>query len=392
MSQPAPNLPPTAVWSAAHLGGLAPAECNIIPRVDRAACPAALAGVDLWDLWPLQLADGSTALRHGASLWFVLSAPALPDPEDRHAIVRIRLMSRTQEGEWRDHGPAMPEGLNPGSREWAGSALLDPESGTVSLFFTAAGYADEAALSFAQRLFVAHGQLDWQAASAAITGWNTPMENVISDGRHYMLVNQRSSPPDAAPGAIKGFRDPAHFTDPADGARYIVFTASVANSAHRHNGCIGLARVEGEGWSASTLLPPLVSADGLNNELERPVLIFAQGRYYLFWSTQSKVFAPTGPVGPNGIYGMVAPTLRGPWQPLNGSGLVAANPDSAPFQTYSWWVDASLDVWGFVDYPDCTAQTRLDDPDWRRQTFGGTPAPCFRLELDGTRAWIKPKP
>jgi levansucrase len=52
-------------------------------------------------------------------------------------------------------------------------------------------------------------------------------------------------------------------------------------------------------------------------------------------------------------------------------------------------VDADLAVWGFVDYPACTAATRLDDAAWRRQHFGGTPAPAFRLALDGARAWVE---
>jgi levansucrase len=52
-------------------------------------------------------------------------------------------------------------------------------------------------------------------------------------------------------------------------------------------------------------------------------------------------------------------------------------------------VDADLAVWGFVDYPACTAATRLDDAAWRRQHFGGTPAPTFRLALDGARAWVE---
>jgi levansucrase len=85
----------------------------------------------------------------------------------------------------------------------------------------------------------------------------------------------------------------------------------------------------------------------------------------------------------------VADDVLGPWRPLNGTGLVAANPEEAPFQTYSWWVDASLDVWGFIDYPACTAETKLDDPAWRRARFGGTPAPTFRIALNGEKAWVE---
>jgi levansucrase len=53
-----------------------------------------------------------------------------------------------------------------------------------------------------------------------------------------MLVNQR----EGAPGLIKGFRDPAHFRDPADGTTYLLFTGSLKPSHSAFNGCIGIAR------------------------------------------------------------------------------------------------------------------------------------------------------
>lgn len=374
--------PSVSTWRADHVRAIAPSARHLIPLIDPAKVRPILPGVDLWDLWPLQNADGSTTLFDGASLWFILCAPALPDPEARHDIVRIRLMSLAADGTWRDHGHALPDGFNPGSREWAGSALWHEESGEVTLFYTVAGYRGEESRSYAQRLFQTKGKLD--RATFRITDWSAPHENIISDDHHYMLVNQR----EGTPGFIKGFRDPAHFRDPKDGATYIAFTGSLKASDHAFNGCIGIARAQDATLNAWEILPPILSADGLNNEQERPVLIHRDGCYYLFWSTQRKVFAPDGPSGPNGIYGAVARSVLGPWEPLNGTGLVAANPEEAPFQTYSWWVDASLDVWGFIDYPACTATTKLDDPAWRRAHFGGTPAPVFRLALDGDRAWV----
>jgi levansucrase len=233
-------------------------------------------------------------------------------------------------------------------------------------------------------LFQTTGQLQRDGGNFAITGWSAPHENIVSDNHDYMLVNQR----EGKPGFIKGFRDPAHFRDPKDGATYIVFTASLKPAESDFNGCIGIARARDEALTQWDILPPLLHADGLNNEQERPLVIHRDGHYYLFWSTQRKVFAPDGPSGPNGVYGMVAQDVLGPWLPLNGTGLVAANPEEAPFQTYSWWVDADLDVWGFIDYPACTAQTKVDDPAWRRAHFGGTPAPTFRLALDGDKAWV----
>ena len=376
-----PHTQPPSLWRAEHTSSIgAPSPAHTIPLLG--AAPPVVPGIDLWDLWPLQNADGSTSRFDGHSLWFVLCADARPDPETRHDFVRIRLMSLDPMGLWHDHGHALPDGLTPGSREWAGSALYHPETRKVTLFYTVAGYRDEAQISFAQRLFQTTGELHTGPDGFAITDWSAPAESFASDDHHYVLVNQR----DGKPGAIKGFRDPAFFRDPADGAAYLLFTGSLKASAHTHNACIGIARATDASLTQWQILPPLVDADGLNNEQERPVMIHHQGRYYLFWSTQAKVFAPGSPPAPTGLYGMVADQLFGPYVPLNGSGLVAGNPPQAPFQTYSWWVDKDLKVWGFVDYPGVVAH--VDDPDWRRQHFGGTPAPAFGLALNGTSATV----
>lgn len=379
------GLPQTVLscWKPGHVAAISADPAQRIARIDPETLAPILPGVDLWDLWPLQLADGSTARFDGWSLWFVLSAPALPDPELRHGVARIRLMAE-RHGEWRDGGDALPDGLNPGSREWAGSALFDPDSAMVTLFYTVAGYPGEAATSFAQRLFQTHGRLTISDGKARINGWDVPQESVAADGVDYVIVNQAAG----VPGFIKGFRDPAHFRDPADGHSYLLFTGSLAVSQSAWNGCIGIARADDASLRRWTLLPPLMSADGLNNEQERPHIVHHADRYYVFWSTQRKVFAPGGPSGPNGLYGMVADALAGPYRPLNGTGLVAANPDEAPFQTYSWWVTAELEVWGFADLVGVAQDEPVDSAEWRRAHFGGTPAPRFHIALDGTRAWV----
>ena len=373
----------TSHWRAEHVAAITQTGRNGIPLVDPACVQPLLPGIDLWDLWPVQLADGATARFDGWSLWCVLSAPVLPDPESRHAVARIRLMSE-RAGQWRDCGNLLPDGLNPGSREWAGSALYDPASQALTLYYTVAGYPDEATTSFAQRLFQTTATLIIADGAAHADGWSMPVESVPADDHHYMLVTQA----DGVPGFIKGFRDPAHFRDPADGQTYLLFTGSLKQSDSAWNGCVGIARAQNAELRQWTLLPPLISADGLNNEQERPLVVFRDGLYYLFWSTQRKVFAPAGPSGPNGLYGMVASKLLGPWEPLNGTGLVAANPESAPYQTYSWWVSEDLTVSGFVDLPGVAADGQRDDPQWRRDHFGGTPAPLFRIAVAGNQAWV----
>jgi levansucrase len=185
-------------------------------------------------------------------------------------------------------------------------------------------------------------------------------------------------------GTIKAFRDPAFFRDPADGAAYVFFAASLARSASFWNGAVGMARLMPDGqWQR---LPPLISADGLNNELERPHVIVHGGRYYLFWSTQQKVFADGGPTGPNGLYGMTSDSLDGPWRPINGTGLAFANPPGAPFQAYSWFVLPDLTVQSFADMTGI-AHVPVD-PAEARHHFGGAPAPDLRLQIEGDRVWL----
>lgn len=375
---------PTSVWqptSVARIDDLAP---HAIPHIRKTDVPLIIPGYDLWDLWPLQLIDGATARFEGWTVWFVLSAPAELDPEARHGRARIRLITE-KNGVWKDCGNVLPDDANPGSREWAGSALYDPATQRMTLFYTAAGMKGEANATVAQRLFHLSADLVVDDGVATTKAWTMPIETFQSDGHHYVVVGAV----EGAPGAIKGFRDPAHFRDPSTGVDYLFFTGSLQASASDWNGVVGVARSTSGGHDGWELLPPVLSADGLNNELERPIMIVRDGRYYLFWSTQRKVFAAGGPSGPNGLYGAVGESVIGPFVPLNGTGLVAANPADAPFQSYSWWITANLTVHGFADLVGVASTSDvIDTPEWRRQHFGGGPAPLFRIWLDGERAGV----
>lgn len=353
-------------WAPTHF-----AEQPRIPMIGAADVVRIFPDIDLWDCWPLAHEDGRTVVHQGRQWWFFLSAPVFPDPVDRHAEARIRLLSLGDDG-WRDHGNAFPDGLTPGSREWAGSAILMDDGQTVQHFITAAGRRGEAALTFEQRLFVCEGTLGIDGPG----DWQSPREMFVADGVRYLLDRQNTG----KPGQIKGFRDPAWLRDPATGKAHILFTGTAAWSGHTHNGNIGIATLVDGAW---VLGDPVVEAVGINNELERPHVVVRDGRYYLFWSTQRHVFAPEAVAGPNGLYGVVADAMTGPWRPINGSGLVAANPDVEPTQSYSWWVTGEGEVWSFVDYFAMAGRTTAEHPELLRSNFGGTPAPRFTLRFDG---------
>ena len=112
-------------------------------------------------------------------------------------------------------------------------------------------------------------------------------------------------------------------------------------------------------------------------------MIVQDGRYYLFWSTQRRTFDPVGATGPNGLYAMVADRLSGRYRPVNGSGLVAANPAAEPTQGYSWWVTGEGAVWSFIDHWGMHGRSFDQYPALLRSQFGGTPAPVFHLTFAG---------
>lgn len=365
-------------WTREAVAGISEGHAPEIPLITPGSIQPILPGFDVWDHWPVQERDGRTARIAGGTLMLLLTAPVMPDPEARHGQARIRAMLN-RDSAWTDLGNLLPDGFAPGSREWAGSAFVSPRHDAITLYFTAAGMRGETTESFTQRLFETQASLAISEDMIRIGDWTPPREIIAPGGAIYMDDFTHGGV-----GTIKAFRDPFWFRDPADGTEYLLFTASLARSSSAFNGAIGVARRAADGqWR---LARPLIDADGLNNELERPHIVLHGGHYYCFWSTQRKVFAPDGPTGPTGLYGMVADGMDGPWRPVNGTGLVLANPAAAPFQSFSWLVQHDLSVLSFVDMPGL--DTLPTDPAIARAHFGGVPAPICRLRLDGDRSML----
>ena len=129
---------PVSRWTAEHLRGIANNHLPAAPLINAVDAVPLLPGHDLWDLWPLQDPDGCVAQIAGGECWMILSAPKGGDPGMRHDIARTRLLFR-RHGAWHDCGLMFPDDLNPGTREWSGSARYDAAHGAVTAYFTAAG-------------------------------------------------------------------------------------------------------------------------------------------------------------------------------------------------------------------------------------------------------------
>lgn len=358
----------TTVWTVDHVARIAHRAAVRIPHIAAGDIVPIEPGRIYWDMWPVQDSSGVPATPQGRALWMALTAPDRGDPALRHFEAKIHMIERRGDS-WIDLGPAMPDRAVQYEREWAGSALLDGD--TLTLFFTAAGTSARAG-GYQQHLWQASATI---GADGLPHDWSYPAPAIGAYGDHYMPADAH----EGEAGKIKAFRDPAYFRDPADGGEYLAFTASIAGSDDPFNGAFGIARREGTIWQP---LPPLITANGVNNELERAHIVFHAGRYYAFWSTQTSTFAPTLRDAPGGLYGMVADTLTGPYRPLNGSGLVLANPANEPFQTYSWFVDATLTVCSFVDFWGLDGTPVPTEPAAARAVFGGVPAPLLKLVID----------
>ncbi|WP_271438185.1 glycoside hydrolase family 68 protein [Pontixanthobacter luteolus] len=364
--------PSATCWTPDVLAGLAEAKFDQAAIIDATAAKPMSPSLDVWDAWPLADPHGNPVAWCGGELWFALTVERAADPEQRHHLARIHHFHRLGD-QFRHIGLTLPEEISPAARQWSGSARL--ENGEVTLFFTATGHKGDATLSYHQRLFLTRAPMP---ADGEFGAWSEPVEFVQADGHFYRPANEN----EGEPGKIKAFRDPSHYRS-REGQDYVLFTGSSGTQPSLHDGVIGAAIAEGDGYS---LLPPLITASGVSNELERPHIVEHGGRIYLFWSTQRGVFAP-GIVAPTGLYGAVAESIDGPWTFLNGHGLVIGNPIERPTQAYSWWVLPDLSVTSFVDYwgPD---DDTLPEAETRRARFGGTFAPFVQLELDGATSRV----
>ncbi|WP_135304474.1 glycoside hydrolase family 68 protein [Haloarcula amylovorans] len=378
------------------------AQASGIERTDETVAPIfyppendQIPDVHIWDTWFLRNRDGTLAEVDGYRVCFSLTAPADLLPGKRHDVATIRCFYSSDGRNWHDAGPVFEEAL--GQRQWAGSALYDDDE-SVYVFYTAAGEDDAEELTYAQRIVGASGGTIDTDDGFTLSGPWTHHELLSPDGERYEREDQSR-------GMIYTFRDPWFFEDPETGETWLLFEANSpvpegsdvcdGDAAQQEfNGSVGVARSPTGDPLKWELEEPLLDAVGTNQELERPHVVYKDGRYYLFISSHLHTFAP-GLEGFDALYGFVAETFRGEYVPLNGSGLVATNPENAPFQSYSWMAFAHGDevlVQSFFNYFDFAGPVlddiaHLSEAEQMRR-FGGTLAPTLRLDVDGTRTRI----
>jgi len=349
----------------------------------------------IWDTWPLRTRSGEIATIDGWQVLISLTAPADVTPGERHDIAEHRYFVSRDGREWTDCGPVFGDDAL-GTRQWAGSAMYD--DGECYFFYTAAGDADSDELTYTQRLAVGHGAtISTGDGKPTIEGSWIHEILLEPDGEWYETEAQSGE-------MTYTFRDPWFFEDPETGRTHLLFESNTPpvsddcggkTDQQAFNGCVGLAVSPSGNLLDWEFRPPIFDSVCVNQEIERPHVVHRKGRYFLFVSSHVDTFAP-GHAGYDGLYGFVADSLAGDYQPLNESGLVLTNPASAPFQAYSWLAiphGEELLVSGFLNYPgfDGVAISELGalSGEEQRQRFAGTLTPTLRLALENDQTWVR---
>lgn len=345
-----------------------------------------------WDTWALRDLSGTSVSFNGWNVIFQLTAPLqhndnpniVNDWENRHGHARISYSYSRDGKNWQYGGYVFAEGASPTTREWAGCTLLTSDN-TIEMYYTA--------VTPGATVIKTLGQIHSDENGVWFSGFETFMPLLQADGLIYQTEEQNP---------YWAFRDPWVFKDPHSGKTYMLFEGNVAGVRGSHEvgdkekgflppgyddvggaryqtGCIGIAECVDKERNAWKMLPPLVTAVGVNDQTERPHMVFKDQRYYLFTISHSFTYAD-GLKGPDGVYGFVSDSLLRDYQPLNGSGLVLGNPSAQPFQTYSHYVSQDGLVQSFID------SVPLADSESFR--IGGTLAPTVRIVLEGNDTFV----
>lgn len=401
-------------WSVEQAQNITTTDCNTAPIIDPAQVEKIAPDFYLWDSWPLRNPDGSVALVDGYLIMYSLCAPTDVLPGERHGIAKICYSYSTDGVNWTFAGDVFPEGEAIGDRQWAGSAVyLD---GKAYLLYTAVGDQDidEAFEEAQQRVAIAESEIDTSGDEVNFVNWTRNEVVIEADGFFYQVQEQ-------AEGIIYSFRDPWFFIDPRTGHWYILFEGNTGLypaaescpeaagtdigsgdytsgsgyggggdddiTAANFNGSVGIAMSPTKDMFQWSILPAILEAQCVNQQLERPHIIYRDDRYYLFFLSHQFTFAPDLD-GPDGLYGFVADELHGDYTPLNGGGLVVANPPEEPFQAYSWVALADGSILSYFNYFNLgglNLQEVGEQPgEFQRERFGGTLAPTLRVEIDNT--------
>lgn len=372
--------------------------------------------VMIWDSGALRDIDGKTVTFKG---WYVLWSLAVDKIDLTNTNIYDEWHSRNNRAyigywfsktgnvsDWQWGGRLLKTTADLRPHEWSGGLVLrdtsvEADQNIVDMFYTS-----EADAPVNQSVpSVSSGRIYADDNGVWFDGFETSVEMFSADGIHNANADEDQ---------YFYFRDPHVFRD-RDGVIKCLYESNVAgmrgkftigteqlghippgyevgSGAQYGEASIGIAVLKDGAYEAGdfsrenwTQLDPIIVAGGVNDQLERPHVVLCDRLTYVFSISHRSTYSGNLS-GPDGVYGWVSANgILGPYIPMNGSGLVLGNPDTAPFQTYSHFVYPDGYVQSFIDTVPAPGMNPNAPKVYR---IGGTLAPTVKLVLEGSTSYI----
>ena len=392
--RPAKKAPTVSHWTREQALSLRANEANTFPEFDIEKIKPFMEGFDIWDSWFALDENGELASIEG---FRVLCALGLKKADERN-IARINYFYSKDGHSFVPGGLLFPRRLFSDIQEWSGSTLLRSDGSVQTFYTTAMGHTRNGIWQTLQRLATA---IQRPIVNDGVLTFSEPQyHNLLlePDGHFYQTVDQADDNEQRMPTQHNRsygndqvnnlcFRDPFFFRDPATQKNYLLFEANTgpANDAEgtvrrdyigsdnfdpnyrptvddlKANGCVGIAEFTDDQYTKLTMMAPLLTSNLVTDEIERITVILRDGSYYLFCVTHGNKMTILNDmlVNRDMLLGFKAPSLFGPYTPLNGSGVVIqqksegdmyAGQENNQQYVYSWNVLPDLSVLSYANY------------------------------------------
>lgn len=399
---------------------------TMFPRFDSRKVKLISRRMDFWDGWFVTDVHGNIANVGGykvmVGLGRLLSSSSHP---------RLVYFYSRDDDHYVEGGPLLPTPLIKDAKEWSGSTILRPD-GTLQTFYTIVNtFYNRTGRQNHQRIATAIQKV--HADSRGLRFSAPTFHDILfgPDGKYYQTIDQAWALEEKMPtrndwnrgSALNNnfcFRDPKFVFDEDENKAYLLFEANTGPrsgdpentvkaeyvggptsryqataDALKANGCVGVAELHMDNvgvrhLTRANLLPPLLTTNLVTDEIERINAVKYDNYWYLFCVTHTNKWAFNNPSLMNRdiMLGFRSRHLMGPYEPLNGNGVVVQQYSPGKRQTavhqnrqrvYSWLLLSDMTITSYADYG-----TNQNGQLIKQRTV----APSVALKIDGLRTKI----
>lgn len=361
---------------------------NMKAATTKSAQTGQVTDLDVWDSWAVQN-PRTKMVENWNGYQLAVAMMGVPGVNDNHLYLVYNKYGDNNLQNWKNAGSIFGYGLDELTQQWSGSAIVNSD-GSIQLFYTQVDTRDGGT----NHQKIASITLNLGHDNENVWIKSTENDQVIfeGDGYHYQTYDQWKATNRGADNIA--MRD-AHIVEEEDGSRYLVFEAStgtehyqgenqiydwnnyggdanfkvksllqilnnddITSRATWANAAIGILKLTNDEKKPQVekLYTPLVTANMVSDEIERPSLVKLDGKYYLFaasrlnrGSNDDAWYAANKAIGDNVVMvGYVSDNLLSGYKPLNNSGVVltASVPADWRTATYSYY---AVPVEGYSD-------------------------------------------